>query len=84
MPLNSTLYKSRIKLRACCLKDKYSPGEWRLYQKPKVDVTTLINSSKPLSQRVAHKGRVMNVVLYLLASSEVLLWDNSPTAIRNE
>ena len=31
-------------LRACCLKDKYSPGEWRLYQKHKVDVTIMINS----------------------------------------
>ena len=30
--------------RACCLKDKYSPGDGRLYLKPKFDVTSLIKS----------------------------------------
>ena len=61
------------------VKDKYSPGDGRLYLKLKVDATSLINP-KHQSQRVTYKGMMMNVVMYLLASSEVLLWVNSPTA----
>ena len=34
----------KFEKRACCLKDKYSPGERRTYLKPKFDVTSLINS----------------------------------------
>ena len=35
---NHIFYKDK---RACCLKDKYSPGERRMYLKPKFDVTSL-------------------------------------------
>ena len=42
--LNAIKFIDDYHKRACCLKDKYSPGDGRLYLKPKFDVTSLIKS----------------------------------------